>query len=355
MIQQGRRLFSGAWTLTWTICVLMVALAIATPAQAAYQPTANQNTVMQVTPSAKVAVRRAYAWAGPGRGFWVLGLLSGGEVIPVTGVSADRQWWQVNTQFGLAYVFISDVTAANVENVPVVDPGAIGKVTAGRAVIRGGPGIEARQVGAASRGMQFYILGTRPDGKWIEIKYRFGTGWIATSLTDVTTGTSGVVTAPVTVGDPRVIVNAGWLNIRSGPSLIFTALGRVPGGTTMKIIGKTADGVWLLVESPFGQGWVNGNHVITKDYYGSVPVVDSSATGGQTEAIFKALGGTANFRSGPGTSFSVVFTANAGEKFKILGQSANGWWYVEGPQGKGWVNKSLGQASGAVNSVPMLQ
>src|SRR5260221_4940267 len=244
-----RRFLNGAVTISWTICLLFLTLTLAVPAQAAPQPAVNQSASLQLPPSARVAVRRIFAWAGPGRGFWALGLLSAGEVVPVTGISADRQWWQVNTQFGVAYVWYLDVTTENVAGIPVVDPGVIGRITAGRVIIRGGPGIESRAVGSASRGMQFYVLGARPDGLWLQIKYRFGTGWVSTSLTSVA---NAVV--PAASGEPRFIVNAGPLNVLTGPGFIFKSLGTVRGGTTMKIIGKSNDGIWLQVESPFGKG-----------------------------------------------------------------------------------------------------
>src|SRR5258706_2530375 len=157
-----RRFLNGAVTISWTICLLLLPWTLAVPAQAAPPPAVNQSASLQLPPSARVAVRRIFAWAGPGRGFWALGLLSAGELVPVTGISADRQWWQVNTQFGLAYVWYLDVTTENVAGVGVVDPGPIGIITGGRVVIRGGPRSESRGNRLAARRIQLFNLGARP-------------------------------------------------------------------------------------------------------------------------------------------------------------------------------------------------
>ncbi len=156
----------------------------------------------------------------------------------------------------------------------------------------------------------------------------------------------------------RAIVNAGALNVRTGPGFIFKSMGKVKGGTVLPIIGRSKDGLWLQVTSPFGPGWVSITFVFTKDYFGSAPITSGSAAGALTEATFKALGGSVNVRSGPGLAFDSVFSADAGQVFTIKGQSRTGWWYVEGTVGtkvvKGWINKQFGQASGDIAGVPFI-
>jgi uncharacterized protein YraI len=335
---QERRLYSRIWA-----CVLLVALALtltAVPVQAAPSATAT------------IIVNRAPVWAGPGQGFWWLGFLVRDEVVPVLGISADHQWWQVSTRFGVAWLWYLDVTTST-DAVPVVDPGPIGKITGGRVVVRGGPGIGAQAVGAASNGMQFYVIGMRPDGSWIQIRYRFGIGWVATSLTSLA-GNTALVNVPAIAG-PHAIVNTGALNVRTGPGFGFASLGVLSGGTVVPIIGRNQDGSWLQVRTPLGDGWVNIIYVVTKDYFGSAPVTESQAAGAKTAATFVVLTGTVNVRSGPNVAFPSLFTVNAGMKLNILGQSHDRfWWFVEAPAGKGWINKQLGQAIGSVGTVPVI-
>jgi uncharacterized protein YraI len=324
-------------------CVLLVALALtltAVPVQAAPDAVAT------------IIVNRAPAWAGPGQGFWWLGFLGRAEVVPLLGVSADQEWWQVSTRFGVAWLWHLDATAST-EDVPEVDPGVIGRITGGRVVVRGGPGIGAQAVGAASNGMQFYVIETRPDGSWIKIRYRFGTGWVAASLTSLA-GDTTLADIPAIAG-PTAIVNTGALNVRTGPGFGFASLGVLSGGTSMPIIGRSRDGSWIQVRTPLGDGWVNLNYVVTQNYFGSAPVTEDQAAGAKTAATFVVLTGTVNVRSGPNVGFPSLFTVNAGMKLNIVGQSIDRqWWLVEAPAGKGWVSKQLGQAIGSVGTVPVV-
>lgn len=72
----------------------------------------------------------------------------------------------------------------------------------------------------------------------------------------------------------RVIINTGNLNIRSGPSAIFSVVATVPGGTELLVLGRAPDNVWYLVEGIFGQGWINSQFAIFRGNFSTVPVID---------------------------------------------------------------------------------
>ncbi len=339
----------------WAFCVLLLTLIVAAgPVQAASGPVAASSAAQTSSATATVTVRRASIWAGPGRGFWWIGFLQRNEMVSLLGVSADRQWWQVSTPSGMGWLWSLDVTTTTT-NVPVVNPGPIGVITAGRAVIRGGPGIGAQALAILPHGSQFFVIGSRPDGSWIEIRYRFGKGWVAASSTDLAGGAAQQSNVPVTSSGPRAIVDTGALNVRTGPGFGFASIGVLHGGEVVPIIGRNKAGDWLQVRTSFGDGWVNIVFVITKDYFGSAPDTSAQATGAKTAATFRVLTGTLNVRSGPNVSFPVVFKVDAGTDLAIIGQSRDrAWWFVESPLGRGWVNKQFGQASGAFNSAPVV-
>ncbi len=333
--------------------LLLVVTDVKTTAQAAPQPAGHSELAQVSGAVATVVVARASIWAGPGRGFWWIGFLFRNATVPLLGVSADGQWWQVNTPDGIGWLRGLDVTT-NTSAVPVIDPGPIGIITAGVAVVHAGPGIGAQQVALISHGSQFFIIGRRPDGSWLEIRYRFGRGWVAASVTDQAGAAQSNVSA--SVGGPRAIVNTGALNVRTGPGFGFASIGVLRGGEVVPIIGRNKAGDWLQVQTPFGDGWINIVFVITKDYFGSAPETSGQATGALTAATFRVLGGSANVRSGPGVGFPVLFTVDTGMTFSIIGQSRDRlWWYIDTPFGKGWINKQLGQSSGAISSVPVVQ
>jgi uncharacterized protein YraI len=63
--------------------------------------------------------------SGPGTNYSVLGLLKAGQSAEITGVSPDRQWWQIRfggAADGRGWLAARYVTAQNTANVPVVQP-----------------------------------------------------------------------------------------------------------------------------------------------------------------------------------------------------------------------------------------
>jgi uncharacterized protein YgiM (DUF1202 family) len=309
----------------------------------------------QSTPaSAIVKVIRAFAYGGPGRGFWIVATLRRNTIVPVLGVSADKAFWQVRTANGVGYVSAGEVTASNAGGVPVIDPGPIGSITAGNAAVRSGPGIEARQIATLGRGSQFYVIGRQPDGSWIEIGFRFGTGWVAAVVTNLGGSPTLGGVAPTT-GGPVAIVKAEFLNLRSGPGVQYTSVGTVNRGDQFAIVGKSSGGVWLLLQTPFGVAWANIIYLNTRDYFGNAPVVSPFETGAIL-AVSATARTSVNVRTGPNLAFDSLGSITTGTEVTILGQSPDlAWWYVNTPIGKGWVSKAVIRVVGPLSGIPIVR
>ncbi|MDW8300219.1 MAG: SH3 domain-containing protein [Anaerolineae bacterium] len=309
-------------------------------------------------PYATVRSAGATAYAGPGIGFWTLGRLRANAIVPIIGVSADRQFWQVNTPFGVVWVRNVEVIATNADNVPVIDVGLIGRVTAD-SVVRAGPGTQAARLSTLARGRQFFVLGTNADGSWLRIRYQFGEGWIATVNTDqagrVSLGapSAGAPELPRT-DIPRAIVHTGALSVRSGPGDFFTTLGVLTQGESVPIIGRTSDNAWLLVESAFGTGWLNARFVRTENFFGNAPIIryaEASANGTVAAITINAT----NLRSGPNRAFDVLGIVPPNTEVALLGQSRDrAWWFVRTPIGEGWISKETVRTRGGTSLVPIL-
>lgn len=56
-------------------------------------------------------------------------------------------------------------------------------------------------------------------------------------------------------------VEARVLVVRAGAATNWAAVGGLPAGTTISVIGRSPDGRWLLVEWEGGQGWVSAEYV----------------------------------------------------------------------------------------------
>lgn len=351
---------SGFLRIFAMIALVVVLSGALMPLQAASERAQTALSAQIDGPYATVRSNGATAYAGPGLGFWTLGRLRANAIVPIIGVSADGQFWQVNTPFGVAWVRNAEVIATNAEGVGVVEVGLIGRVTVG-SVVRAGPGTQAARLATLARGRQFFILETNADGSWLRIRYQFGEGWIATANTDQasliprTAPPEGAPSSELPRTDiPRAIVNTGALNLRSGPGDFFTSLGVLAQGDTVPIIGRTSDNAWLLVETAFGTGWLNARLVRTTNFFGNAPIIryaDAAADGVIAATTINAT----NLRAGPNIAFDVLGVIPPNTEVALLGQSRDrAWWFVRTPLGEGWVSKETVRTRGGTSLVPIL-
>ena len=113
-------------------------------------------------------------------------------------------------------------------------------------------------------------------------------------------------------GDPTATVTARkGVNVRTGPGLNFPVLGIAPFGSTLEVVGVSADGTWWVVNvpaAPQGNGWVSEEFVQVENGQGvmvipSPPTPTPAATPTPTPTPAPDINFTANRT-----------TINAGEK-----------------------------------------
>jgi heat shock protein HslJ/uncharacterized protein YraI len=82
-------------------------------------------------------------------------------------------------------------------------------------------------------------------------------------------------------GDPTATVTARkGVNVRTGPGLNFPVIGVAPFGSTLEVVGVSADGTWWVVNvpaAPQGNGWVAEEFVAVENGQG-VMVIPSPPT-----------------------------------------------------------------------------
>src|SRR5260221_6048015 len=169
--------------------VVFSVLSASAPALASSNPGSSVGHVAQagIGAFAKVTERIAPVWAGPGRGFWAIGQLRRGQLVPVIGVSSDGQWWQVNTNFGMGFLWAPQVQTGNTGGVPTANIPPIATITQGLVTVRELPGPDARAIGSLSRGSKVFILSGAASTGWLRIQWHFGTGWINGDLAETNT------------------------------------------------------------------------------------------------------------------------------------------------------------------------
>ncbi len=171
-------------------------------------------------------------------------------------------------------------------------------VNTGALNVRSGPGPQFTVITSVVGGTELPVLGTNPSGTWDLVSTAAGNGWVDIAFTlprgdfrfipvvDVLAPPVSVITPPVTIGipatnevpvpvlePPRIIVNTGRLNVRTGPGPQFSTLGSVPGGTILDGLASTPDGLWYYVESPLGRGWVYGEYTLLRGFFDNFAVI----------------------------------------------------------------------------------
>lgn len=160
------------------------------------------------------------------------------------------------------------------------------------------PGGGSQQLPVLNEGREGFLIDISQDSQFVRIELGDGTkGWVPFDATVGRTGTptdeidlatlqsavndpgqGGGGGSPVSFGlaIPHVIINTGFLNVRSGPSAQFGIVATFAGGSELPVLGITKDGVWFLVEGSFGQGWVNSEFTIFRGSITSVPIINTN-------------------------------------------------------------------------------
>jgi uncharacterized protein YraI len=308
-------------------------------------PPSDIEPLSQQGQAAAIASGSANVRAGPGTGFWIVGVLNPAETVPILAISPDGGWWLINARFGIGWVATNVVVASNTGGVPTQDPGPIVTITATQLNVRGGPGEAALVLGRIYFGNQLFLLGRSADGTWLNVRSQFGENtWVAarfTSVGDAAAPANSTTNLPVTEAETFAFVNTGSLNIRAGPGVNYAIIGTVLGGERLPIIGRNADRSWYNVRTVFGDGWVSARFVIARNEFGNAPIttaaVDPATLTGPTAIINT---GSLNIRSGDSAAYTILGVARGGDQFQIVARNASFTWIlIRTANFDGWVNR----------------
>lgn len=134
--------------------------------------------------------------------------------------------------------------------------------------------------------------------------------------------------APVLAGKAKVTESV--VNIRSGPGANYDIIGNIYKDTEVET-GQTLNG-WTEVQFKNISGWIKSD------------LLQVLST--QPSASFKVTAGTANLRTGPGTTYSLAGQAKSGEVFPIL-EEIDGWYKISTKNGgTAYIASFLGEKTG---------
>jgi heat shock protein HslJ/uncharacterized protein YraI len=170
--------------------------------------------------------------------------------------------------------------------------------------------------------------------------------------------------ANVPVGEARVNVN-----VRTGPSTLFSILGTAIKGDTGEILGINPNGSWYAVRVPTtrvgtGIAWVSADFVnLTNPTGQPLPVVTPpllpatvnfpTPAANVPQVIMRE---PATLRSGPTLEFPVFGVATNGSRAELIGQSQDGeWWAIRVPtslssDGIAWVARVFTSVTSSGNT-----
>jgi len=156
--------------------------------------------------------------------------------------------------------------------------------------------------------------------------------------------------------------------ILSGPGEAYVFYASLLGGSTVEVLGISADSLWWVISvppAPNGQGWVSAAFLTTTDA-GSVPVVSTPPVPPTTEMVPPgpddpqgAALANVYVRTGPGTNYPAYGIAPVGASGRVIGVSEDrAWWVVrldptKVGAGYGWVMAQYTSASNT-QDVPVI-
>lgn len=351
---------------------------------------------------------------GPSANFSVLTTVVGGTELPVLGTAGDEVWYQVSTAIGVGWVNIEfTIPRGDFTNVPLVTvttqpstqtiidvPGATqaGSVPAPNTATATGvslatpnqpvnayqfPTLASNVVTTLfgpDNAQSYPIIGEASDGTILFVALDIpgeGVGWVEAFKVDITPGTTPAPAAPAAVvpnpvveqgGGPSgevvvapsatfstniAVVNTSFLNVRSGPGAQFTRIFTARGGSQYEVAGISSDGVWFLVQGPFGQGWVNNQFVLFRGVIETVPIIRNA--GGTIATPIVVIGSSVQLYAGPGTNFGLLGNVAGPVEAAIVARDSDfEWVQINTSAGFGWVLASQVTIRGDSSLIPVV-
>ena len=164
------------------------------------------------------------------------------------------------------------------------------------------------------------------------------------SLTGTPTSSSTPnLPTPTNTSHP-VTGTALWqINVRNGPGVQYTLIGKINQGEVVQILGQDPTSEWYKVvfaDSSNGEAWVTAEYVKPGDN-SNIPIVGLVSLYNGTPAPQGTLTEKVNVRSGPGTHYDSIGILPADVTIWAIGRNEDGSWlliqYPSGEGGTGWI------------------
>ncbi len=328
---------------------------------------------------------------GPGTNYPIIGAAAAGQQYAALSRNAAGDWWQIEYEGRLVWVFGGLVTAsADAANAPQADP--TGWLTYDD---------EARGLSLSYPPGWRYFDPAQPTQADLALFSAARRG----DKEQLDIAEMGAMVSAMSVGSEDAVIGLGLQADQAGDSssnfmlvLSFAAAGlsleryvQVVSDRLRDRYGVVADSVELAPElRPLGEEAVSIRYresetnsevwqvwllspdeetllaiafsVHSDEFSALEPllreIVQKAQWANQPTPTFPVvtIGGQMNVRGGPGTFYPVLGTASAGEQFAITGKTSQGsWWRINYNEQTGWVFSQLVTASGPLEDVPLVK
>jgi uncharacterized protein YraI len=261
--------------------------------------------------------------------------------------------------------------------------GTVVQVTANLTQLLDAPSGSGTNLPILTEGQEGFLRDISKDSNFVKIELGDGLmGWVPFNSVVTRTGTptdevdftqlsggvaivpSGAISATAVPGGvpasfgldtPHVVVNTGFLNIRSGPGSQYSIVATVPGGTELPVLGIYFDGVWYLVQGPFGQGWINIEFAVFRGSVQSLPIIQSAAGTLSSPVAVIAQGGTVTLYAAPGGNFGAIGALTGPLEADVVARTVDSLWLqLNTSLGFGWVLASQVVLRGDASTIPVV-
>jgi N-acetylmuramoyl-L-alanine amidase len=152
---------------------------------------------------------------------------------------------------------------------------------------------------------------------------------------------------------PHIVINTGFLNVRSGPGVQFTSVATVAGGAELAVIGIAPDRVWYLVQGSFGQGWLNSEFTLFRGDGSRLPIIRGAI--GVVARPTAVINGAVTLYAAPNLTLGSLGTLTGPVQVELVARTADfNWVQVNTTLGFGWVQREFVVISGDIGAIPVI-
>jgi hypothetical protein len=157
--------------------------------------------------------------------------------------------------------------------------------------------------------------------------------------------------------EPYLFINIYALNLRTGPGVEYAIIAVLEGGDAYEVFGKDPEGIWFLISTEYGYGWVRGKYTLFRGDDEDVAIVLPD----EESELYGDLQGGLFFLH----IFQPVYDEPNGEslgylpgryEYPVVGRTLSGEWLLllTGEFDLVWIPASAGSFRGYFFNVPVV-